>query len=120
MNKLEDGIFFNGEKYICTLEFAMDIIGGKWKNILIFHLQHGPKRSGELQREITGITNKMFTQTVRDLERQGIIHRKVYSVIPPKVEYSLTPRGESVVPIINQIALWGKNVAQQMLEEKQK
>lgn len=85
----------------------MNLIGNKWKPLLLFHLLDGDLRSGILQKKIPGISNKMFTQTVRDLENDGLIARKVYPVVPPKVEYSLTKRGRSLESILRSMDTWG-------------
>ena len=74
------------KEYICALELVMDMIGGKWKPLMLFHLKDKALRSGELQRCLPGITNKMFTQTARELEGVGLINRIVHPVVPPKVE----------------------------------
>ena len=108
--EVRNQFFYRGNVYYCSLELAMDIIGGKWKAIMLYHLKDGALRSGELQRTMSGITNKMFTQTARELELDGMIARKVYPVVPPKVEYSLTERGQSVLPIILQLARWGEDI----------
>ena len=108
-NQCDEKIFSFGEKeYYCSLELTMDIIGGKWKSMMIFHLKDGAMRSGDLQRTLRGIANKMFTLTARELERDGMIERIVYPVVPPKVEYKLTARGESVLPIVMNMAKWGE------------
>lgn len=112
---IDEKYFFNGDVYLCPLELAMEVIGGKWKAMLIFHLQYGALRSSELQHRIKGqISNKMFTQVVRELEKAGIIKRKVYPVVPPKVEYSLTELGYSVLPNINALAQWGRTVGKKI------
>ena len=80
----------------CPLNYTMNLIGSKWKPLILFHLLEGDIRSGILQKKIQGISNKMFTQTVRELEKDGLIFRKVYPVVPPKVEYRLTTRGKSL------------------------
>lgn len=85
----------------------MNLIGTKWKPLILFHLLEGGLRSGILQKKIPGISNKMFTQTVRDLEKDGLISRKVFPVVPPKVEYSLTNRGESLEYILRSLDKWG-------------
>ncbi|MCD7975883.1 MAG: helix-turn-helix transcriptional regulator [Tannerellaceae bacterium] len=103
---------FQGQEYLCSLELAMTIIGGKWKPMIIFHLKDGPLRSGELQRTLPQISNKMFTQSIRELERSGMIERIVYAVIPPKVEYQLTPAGQSLLPIVLELARWGIEISQ--------
>lgn len=106
---------FNGDTYLCPLGLAMEIIGGKWKAMTMFHLQNGALRSSELQHRIKGdISNKMFTQVVRDLEKAGLIKRIVYPVVPPKVEYELTELGYSVIPNINDLAQWGRSIGQKV------
>lgn len=92
----------------CPLHYTMDLIGTKWKPLVLFHLLDGALRSGILQKHIPGISNKMFTQTVRELEKEGLISRKVYPVVPPKVEYKLTSRGESLEKILKDLDAWGK------------
>lgn len=105
-------VFFAEKEYFCSLELAMDLIGGKWKSMMIFHLKDGSMRSGDLQRTLSGITNKMFTQTARELEVSGFVERIVYPVVPPKVEYKLTSLGESVLPLILRLAEWGYDIAE--------
>ncbi|WP_345273652.1 helix-turn-helix domain-containing protein [Flaviramulus aquimarinus] len=85
----------------------MNLIGTKWKPLILFHLLEGGLRSGILQKQIPGISNKMFTQTVRDLEKDGLISRKVFPVVPPKVEYRLTTRGKSLENILRSLDKWG-------------
>src|SRR5262249_34541153 len=84
-----------------------DVIGGKWKPLILFYLESGTKRFGELRKLIPGMTKKMLTQHLRDLEHDEIIRRKVYAVVPPKVEYSLTKHGESLKPILKLMSAWG-------------
>ena len=103
--------FYNQKEYYCSLKLTMDIIGGKWKRMMLFHLKDGAMRSGDLQRTLRGIANKMFTLTARELERDGLVERIVYPVVPPKVEYKLTTKGESVLPIVLQLAKWGEKIA---------
>nr|WP_317191935.1 helix-turn-helix domain-containing protein [Tamlana sp. s12] len=91
----------------CPLNYTMNLIGTKWKPLILFHLLEGGLRSGVLQKKIPGISNKMFTQTVRDLEKDGLIFRKVYPVVPPKVEYELTIRGKSLEHILRSLDKWG-------------
>ncbi|KRK50920.1 transcriptional regulator [Companilactobacillus kimchii DSM 13961 = JCM 10707] len=94
--------------YNIGVEDTMRIIGGKWKPIILCHLKHGIMRTGELRRAIPNITQKMLTQQLRELEDDGIINRKVYSQIPPKVEYSLTDYGESLNKILEDLCVWGE------------
>lgn len=103
-------IFFHGKEYFCTLDLALDKIGGKWKIIMIYMLQDGALRSSDLQRKMSGVSNKMFTQTARELEYDGIVKREVFPVVPPRVEYSLTQIGRSILPIVKDIAEWGKQL----------
>lgn len=86
----------------------MSLIGTKWKPLILFHLLNGALRSGILQKKITGISNKMFTQTVRELEKDGLIFRKVFPVVPPKVEYNLSSRGKSLEQILRSLDKWGE------------
>tara|TARA_R110001583_G_scaffold6_2_gene31 strand:+ start:325 stop:633 length:309 start_codon:yes stop_codon:yes gene_type:complete len=98
------------KKYYCSLHLTMDLIGNKWKPLVLFHLLNGPLRSGILQKTIPGISNKMFTQTVRELERDNLVSRKIYPVVPPKVEYQLTEFGKSLESILKDLDNWGKNL----------
>lgn len=95
------------EQYYCPVKLTTDVIGGKWKPLILFYLEHGTKRFGELRKLIPSMTKKMLTQHLRDLERDEIIRRKVYAVVPPKVEYSLTKHGESLKPILKLMSAWG-------------
>lgn len=109
--ELKTGVAFAGKEYYCSLELALELIGGKWKTMLLYHLRKGPKRSGELQRALRGVSSKMFTQTARILERDGLIKRELFPVVPPKVEYSLTTLGESVIPLIMRMGYWGEEIS---------
>jgi DNA-binding HxlR family transcriptional regulator len=91
----------------CPVKLTADIIGGKWKPSILFFLEGRTCRFGELQKLIPGMTKKMLTQHLRDLERHEIIRRKVYAEVPPKVEYSLTKHGESLKPILKLMSAWG-------------
>jgi len=97
------------DKIICPIEKTLEIIGGSWKVRILGELFTGTKRFNELKKCVNGITQKMLTQQLRDLENQGIINRKVYAVVPPKVEYSLTDLGISLKPILDAIHEWGKS-----------
>jgi DNA-binding HxlR family transcriptional regulator len=97
----------------CEVESTIKIIGGRWKVLIIRELVSGEKRFGELQRSLQGITQKMLTQQLRELEEDGIVHREIYAQIPPKVEYSLTPLGESLKPILYAMHEWAVNYLQQ-------
>ncbi|TVZ23334.1 HxlR family transcriptional regulator [Dokdonia sp. Hel_I_63] len=94
-------------KIACPLNYTINLIGTKWKPLVLFHLIEGALRSGVLQKKVPGISNKMFTQTVRELEKDGLVNRKVFPVVPPRVEYSLTKRGASLIPILKSLDAWG-------------
>ncbi len=100
-------INFKGKEYFCTLDLTLSLIGGKWKTMMIYMLKDGALRSSDLQRRMPGISNKMFTQTARDLEKDGIVKREVFPVVPPRVEYGLTELGQSILPVIFQLCEWG-------------
>lgn len=87
---------------------SLKLIGGKWKIAIIYNLKDGPKRFGELKRILPPITQQMLTKQLREMERDQLVHRKVYEVIPPKVEYSLTKFGRSLEPVMNSWCAWGK------------
>lgn len=91
----------------CPLHFTMNLISTKWKPLVLFHLLEGGLRSGILEKKIAGISNKMFTQTVRELERDGLITRIVFPVVPPKVVYQLSARGKSLETILRSLDAWG-------------
>ncbi len=95
------------KKYVCPMQATMDVIGGKWKILILWHLKDGIKRFGELKRAIPWITQKMLTQQLRELEADRIIKRKVYAQVPPKVEYCLSESGEKLKPILNLMCVWG-------------
>lgn len=91
----------------CPVEAALEVIGGKWKGVTLFHLLEGTKRFSELQREIGTVTQRMLTKQLRELEAAGLVARKVYPVVPPKVEYSMTEKGKTLEPLLNSLRNWG-------------
>ena len=91
---------------LCSLDAAMCMIGGKWKMFILWNLKEGKKRFNQMLRLIPSITQKMLTQQLRELERDGIIDRKVFAQVPPKVEYSLTPTGKTLIPILTRLCQW--------------
>jgi len=91
----------------CPIEAVMDIIGGKWKPSILFRLADGTKRFSQLQRLLKTITQRTLTQQLRDLERDGMISRRVYPEVPPRVEYSLTERGRTLEPVLALLFRWG-------------
>jgi DNA-binding HxlR family transcriptional regulator len=93
------------------MELTINLIGGKWKSLILWHLGDNILRFSELRRIIPQITPKMLTQQLRELEGSGLVSRFIYTQIPPKVEYSLTPAGKSLIPILATMCQWGLNYA---------
>lgn len=97
-----------GKSYFCAVELALQVIGGKWKPIILWHLRDVARlRFGELKRQMPNVTQKMLTQQLRELESDGLLLRTVYPQVPPKVEYALTELGRSVLPVLAQLSSWG-------------
>ena len=106
--------------YVCPVEATLDVIGGKWKGVILFHLLLKETiRFGELRRFIPTVTQQMLTNQLRELEADGVIHREVYREVPPKVEYSLTEFGKSLAPIIEQMCEWGTRYENHMRSNKE-
>ncbi|QUL58180.1 helix-turn-helix transcriptional regulator [Paenibacillus tritici] len=97
----------DGEGPACPVEFTLDVIGGKWKGVLLYHMMDSAKRFNEFRRICPGITQRMLTLQLRELEEDGVVHREVYHQVPPKVEYSLTEFGRTLIPIIKLMRDWG-------------
>ncbi len=96
------------QAYGCGLEAALAVVGGKWKPIVLWHLTPGPRRFGELRRLVTGISEKMLIQQLREMESDGIVARKDFREIPPRVEYSLTRFGVSLSEALRPLCDWGR------------
>jgi DNA-binding HxlR family transcriptional regulator len=92
----------------CGVETTIAVIGEKWRAMILYDMLDGPRRFGELDRLIPEVTQRMLTLQLRELEDDGIIHREVYKQVPPKVEYSLTPFGRSIEPILLMMQQWGE------------
>lgn len=92
----------------CPTELAMEVVGGKWKLVVLEHLSSGTMRFGQLQRAIPPITARMLTRQLRELETDKLVQRTVYAEVPPKVEYSLTDLGHSLGPVLAQLRTWGE------------
>ncbi|MCB9306436.1 MAG: helix-turn-helix transcriptional regulator [Lewinellaceae bacterium] len=105
---------YDNRLYYNPVEFAMSRIGGAWKMPILWRLKTRIMRYGELKKDIGKVTHKMLTAQLRELEADGYISRKVYPVVPPKVEYSLTERGRDVIPVIDMIRQYGLNLMDEM------
>lgn len=99
-----------GETFHCALDITMHYIGGKWKTIVLWYLRNKTLRFGELKKMIPDVTEKMLSIQLKKLEEDGLIKRKVYTEVPLRVEYSLTPFGKTLVPAVEAIAKWGRNM----------
>lgn len=104
------------KKYNIGVEVTMDVIGGKWKPIILCNLRHQVMRTSELLRAIPNISQKMLTQQLRELEQDNIVDRKSYNQIPPKVEYSLSDYGESLGEILDLLCSWGETHAEHLID----
>jgi DNA-binding HxlR family transcriptional regulator len=91
----------------CPVEGALEQIAGKWKGLIVYHLMDGTLRFNELMRRVGTVTQRSLTKQLRELEADGIVHREVYAVVPPRVEYSLTPKGQSLREVILALRAWG-------------
>jgi len=96
------------DEFDCAVKLTAEVIGGKWKPLILFYLEDKTRRFSELQRLIPSTTKKMLTKHLRELERDGIVRRNVFPQVPPRVEYSLTRHGESLRPILVLMSTWGK------------
>ncbi len=98
----------SGKRYRCYFELTLAVIGGKWKPIILYHLSlANAVRFGELRRGMPDVTERMLTRQLRELEADGLVHREVYREVPPRVEYSLTEMGRSLIPLLLQMRAWG-------------
>ena len=98
----------NKSHYHCPVEATLSVIGGKYKAIILWHLIDNTLRFSELRRFLPQATPKMLTQQLRELEADGMIHREVYPVVPPKTEYSLTEYGQTLIPVVRALSVWGR------------
>lgn len=93
----------------CPVEATLDLIGGKWKAVILYHLRDQVLRFNELQRRLTGISQRLLTKQLRELEEVGFVSRTIYAEVPPKVEYSLTKKGETLRPVLRALEIWGED-----------
>jgi len=102
----------------CPVVNTLDIIGGKWKVLILYYLNEETRRFNELQRLLAGITQRMLPLQLRELENDGIVHREVYPQVPPKVEYSLTEFGRTLMPVIEAMHRWGEQYAAECVKHQ--
>ncbi|MFM8914627.1 MAG: winged helix-turn-helix transcriptional regulator [Flammeovirgaceae bacterium] len=111
-----------GETYHCALDVTMNFIGGKWKTVVLWYLRKDKKRFGELRKLIPDITEKMLSLQLKALEEDGIVKRTIYPEVPPRVEYDLTKFGKTLIPVLEEMAKWGRDTVQRegkiVLKEK--
>lgn len=111
---IADHVKLSDKIYPCTVSLAMDLIGGKWKTVILYHLKLAPKRYSELLKEMQTVTEMTLSLQLKQLERDGLIARKVYGEKPPvKVVYSLTDFGLTLIPSLEAILAWGNQVAEE-------
>ncbi len=96
----------------CGVEVTLAVMSGKWKGLVLWHLRLKTLRFSQLQRRLKSVTQKMLTQQLRELEANGLIHRQIYAEVPPRVEYSLTDAGRTIVPILELMCQWGQDYLQ--------
>lgn len=99
-------ITHKNKDYVCFLDLAMDFIRGKWKAVLLCHMKESPKRFLELQRITNGVSHKVLSEKLKELENDNLIEKIIYPEVPPKVEYILTPMGRDLAEAINEIEKW--------------
>lgn len=99
----------NGTYFYCPVDLTLQIVGGRWKGIVIWNLREKTLRFSELKKTLVTINDKMLSQVLKELEEQGVINRKVYEIVPPKVEYSLTKEGKKLLPIMQAMSDYGQN-----------
>ncbi|WP_425577297.1 winged helix-turn-helix transcriptional regulator [Streptomyces enissocaesilis] len=105
--------------YVCGIDAGMDVVGGKWKALILWALDHeGTLRFGQLKRQVPGVSEKMLIQQLRELEADGIVHREVYREVPPRVEYSLTEMGEGLNEALGPLGAWATRHMDQILAAK--
>jgi len=106
-----DYVKLNGEVYPCTVSLTMNLVGGKWKAVILYHLLNGPKRYNELRKELSSVTEMTLSLQLKQLEKDGLVSREVFGDKPPlKVVYSLTDFGRTLQPVLEAITSWGNQV----------
>lgn len=109
-----DHVKLNGRTYPCTVSLTMDLVGGKWKAVILYHLKDGPKRYSEIRKEVPSVTEMTLSLQLKQLEKDGLVARKVFGSKPPiKVVYNLSKFGQSFVPILDAITTWGNKAVEE-------
>jgi DNA-binding HxlR family transcriptional regulator len=108
----EKVFLLKGLEFHCAMDITMHFIGGKWKTVVLWYLRKDKKRFSELRKLIPNITEKMLSLQLKKLENDGIVKRKIYAEVPPKVEYYLTDFGKTLIPMLEEIAKWGRGLAE--------
>jgi len=101
---------WNDKDYRCPIEVTIDVIGGKWRSLIIWHLNREVLRFSEIQKIVSGISKKVLSEHLRDLEKNGFIERKVYPEVPPRVEYMMTPKGRKLGEVLDSMERWGREL----------
>jgi DNA-binding HxlR family transcriptional regulator len=112
INGEEKVVLLRGNKFNCAMDVTMNFIGGKWKTVVLWYLRKGKKRFGELKKHIPDITEKMLSLQLKTLEEDGIVKRTIYAEVPPRVEYEMTDFGRTLIPMLEEIALWGRSLGE--------
>lgn len=107
----ERSVKIGDKTYHCVVDVAMGFVGGKWKAVVLWYLKGGTKRYSDLKRLMPDITEKMLAKQLRELQNDGLVTRKDYGVVPPRVEYSLSDEGRALVPLLEELAKWGRTKA---------
>ena len=103
----------------CPVQASLEIVSGKGKGLILYHLLDNTLRFNELKRRLSGISQRMLTKQLRELERDGLVHRKIYPEVPPRVEYSLTSLGKTLEPVILSLKTWGEEHAFSVLQQRE-
>ncbi|MDP0488498.1 MAG: helix-turn-helix domain-containing protein [Fusobacterium sp. JB021] len=101
---------WNKKEYKCPIELTIDILGGKWRSLILWHLNIEVLRFTEIRKIVPGISKKVLSEHLRELEKNGLIERKIYPEVPPKVEYKITEKGKELAEILNLMEKWGQNI----------
>jgi DNA-binding HxlR family transcriptional regulator len=115
----QDRVVYDAMLEACPTRHVMETIGGKWSALLVHALADGPRRHGQLRTRIAGVSQKMLTQTLRELERDGLVTRTVTPSVPVRVDYALTPLGHTLVPVLGALKVWSETHIEQVLDARE-